>query len=138
MDISKIPAQKTCTGLCFSHSGQRCDINDLVPYKMVFLNFYFIVVLVASFSLELLVWSYAVPCWGGLPLHSPGYRLRLFLPHRLHAGLYPTESVDKHYGLVELSCSDRSCSGGTHRPFKERGSGAEGTQSEPAGEQGKD
>lgn len=32
---------------------------------MVFLNLYFIVVLIASFSLELLVWSYAVPCWGG-------------------------------------------------------------------------
>ncbi len=46
MDISKIPAQKTCTGLCSSHSAQRCDINDLVPYKMVFLNFYFMVVLI--------------------------------------------------------------------------------------------
>ncbi len=96
------------------------------------------VVLIASYHLELLVWSCAVPCWGGflctfLVIVYVYFFPTAFMPAFTEPDLW-INIMAWSSGLILTG----AVVGGTHRPFEERGSGAEGTQSEPAGEQGKD
>ncbi len=108
-------------------------INYFVPYKLVFLNFYFIVVLIAAYYLELRSALLGGVLCTLLVIVYVYFFPTAFMPAFTQLDLWMNIMAWSRFLILTGAVV-----GGAHRPFKERGSGAEGTQSEPAGEQGKD
>ncbi len=78
-------------------------INYLIPYKLVFLNFFFIVILLGAYlsggTQGNFVWC---------PHHLARHRLCLLLSQLLYGSLYRALPVAEHPGLVQFSDLVRS------------------------------
>lgn len=99
------------------------SINYFIPYKLVFLNFYFIVVLFASYYLEL-----RNALLGGVLCTLIVIVYVYYFPTSFMPRFYAVRPVDEYNGLVQLSHPHGSCGGTTLCPCQKRGAAVERTE----------
>ena len=93
-------------------------IAHLIPYKLVFLNFFFIVILFSVYFVECPQGAY-----GGRPHHLARCDIclarRALFPQFLRAHIYGTRPVDEYPGLVQFSDLDGRGGGKASRPLED-------------------
>ena len=93
-------------------------INYLIPYKLVFLNFFFH----PHSTWGLLPWI-AQSTYGSCAHDLDRCHLCLLFPRHFHANFYGTRPVDECLDLVQFSNIDRGSGGATYPAFKDRHGG---------------